>query len=401
MKVLSERFVGAFIASRGLYALANSAVPVLLAIAVASDGYDVTGIGIVLGIGALPGVVGALLAPQLLVQVSPKRMFASAALVWALVCAVFGWLARQGALPLPAYAAASFVLELVASLMYPSAGSYVVELVRHELLGAVNSLRAAVGGISAVLGPGLIAVVQSWLGAPVAWWTVCAIMVLSLLAQVTLPQGRRTTADGTGRVWGRSLRAAARRRGLLVVLVASGIWHLTVWGCFMTAVPVVLRDDYQALWFLGVSESLFAVGGIVGSLVPAPRSVPPPALCLLALLSFTPVPLGVVLGAPLWLVGLAVLVSSLVLASTAVAWETFLQSGTEREDLPSVLALDYLAGDGVAPVGYLLVPLAVSVLGVAAGVSALVGACAVALAGCLPWTRTAPARPSSVSEDRS
>ena len=58
----------------------------------------------------------------------------------------------------------------------------------------------------------------------------------------------------------RGLQAASRSRGVLVVLVASGVWHFTVWGSYMTLFPVVLRDEYQALWFIGVSESLFAVG---------------------------------------------------------------------------------------------------------------------------------------------
>lgn len=401
MKIFTDKFVSAFIISRGLYALANSAVPVLLAIAVASDGYDITGIGIVLGVGALPGIVGALLAPQLLVRVSPKHMFAGAALIWALICAIFGWFAMQGPLPLLAYAMTSFVLELVAALMYPSVGSYVVDLVQREHLKTVNSMRAVVSGVSAVLGPGLVAIVQSWLGVEMAWWTISGIMVLCLLSQVALPQGKRTAVDQSGRVWGRGLLTVRRQRGISVVLTASAIWHLTAWACFMTVVPVVLRDDYQTLWFVGVSESLFAIGGIIGSMIPSPRSVPPPTLCLVALLSFMPVPLGVVFGAPLWLVGLAVLVSSLVLASTAVAWETFLQSAVERQDLPSIFALDYLAGDGVAPIGYLFVPLVISATGITLGVTVLIGSAIIIIVGCLPWSRTVSLAARDTSEDES
>ena len=40
MKLMAEDYVVEFLVSRGLYVLANSAVPVLLAIAVASEGYS-------------------------------------------------------------------------------------------------------------------------------------------------------------------------------------------------------------------------------------------------------------------------------------------------------------------------------------------------------------------------
>ncbi len=167
------------------------------------------------------------------------------------------------------------------------------------------------------------------------------------------------------------------------MLVASGVWHFTVWGSYMTLFPVVLRDEYQALWFIGVSESLFAVGGIVGSLVRLPSHLSRPVLCLVALLSFVPVPVSVVLGAPLWLVAVSLFVSSAVIASTSVAWETFLQSRVERDALPSVFALDYLAGDGVAPLGYVAVPALAVWLGQGTCVLVAAGACVVVLLGCL------------------
>ena len=72
MKLLAEDHVVEFLVSRGLYVLANSAVPVLLAIAVASEGYSASGVGLVLGVGTLPGILGALLAPQMLVHVAPR-----------------------------------------------------------------------------------------------------------------------------------------------------------------------------------------------------------------------------------------------------------------------------------------------------------------------------------------
>ena len=74
------------------------------------------------------------------------------------------------------------------------------------------------------------------------------------------------------------------------------------------------------------------------------------------------------LGAPLWLVAVSLFASSVVIASTSVAWETFLQSRVERDALPSVFALDYLAGDGVAPLGYVAVPALAVWLGQDAGV---------------------------------
>lgn len=72
MKLMAEDYVVEFLMSRGLYVLANSAVPVLLAMAVASEGYSASGVGLVLGVGALPGILGALLAPQMLSTSAPR-----------------------------------------------------------------------------------------------------------------------------------------------------------------------------------------------------------------------------------------------------------------------------------------------------------------------------------------
>lgn len=383
MKLMAEDYVVEFLVSRGLYVLANSAVPVLLAIAVASEGYSASGVGLVLGAGALPGILGALLAPPMLVHVSPKTMFGGAAVAWLVICGGIAMLSRDGSVGLGVYVTVSFALEFVASIMYPTMGSYVADLVRPDVLDRMNSARAVVAGLCAVVGPGLIALIQSWRGVADAWWLVSLLMLVCLLSQIRLPKGRRT--EGADRVAAlkRGLQVAARSRGVLVVLVSSGVWHFTVWGSYMTIYPVVLRDDYRALWFIGVSESLFAVGGIVGSLLRVPSRLSRPVLCLVALLSFVPVPVGVVLGAPLWLVAVSVFVSSAIIASTAVAWETFLQSRVERDALPSVFALDYLAGDGTAPLGYVAVPALAVWLGQSAGVLTTAGICVVVVLGCL------------------
>lgn len=267
MKLMAEDYVVEFLVSRGLYVLANSAVPVLLAMAVASEGYSASGVGLVLGVGALPGILGALLAPQMLVHVSPKTMFGGAAAAWIVICGGIAMLSRAGSVGLGVYVTVSFTLEFVASIMYPTMGSYVADLVRPDLLDRMNSARAVVAGLCAVAGPGAIALVQSWRGVSDAWWLVSLLMLVCLLSQSRLPKGRRTGGADRVTALKRGLQAAARSRGVLVVLVASGVWHFTVWGSYMTLFPVVLRDEYQALWFIGVSESLFAVGGIVGSLV--------------------------------------------------------------------------------------------------------------------------------------
>ena len=114
MKLLVEDHVVEFLVSRGLYVLANSAVPVLLAIAVASEGYSASGVGLVLGVGALPGILGALLAPQMLVHVSPKTMFGGAAAAWVVICGGIAMLSRDGSVGLGVYVSVSFALDYLA-----------------------------------------------------------------------------------------------------------------------------------------------------------------------------------------------------------------------------------------------------------------------------------------------
>ena len=79
-----------------------------------------------------------------------------------------------------------------------------------------------------------------------------------------------------------------------------------------------------------------------------------------------------------------------MIASTSVAWETFLQSRVERDALPSVFALDYLAGDGIAPLGYVAVPALAMWLGQGAGVLTTAGVCVLVLLGCLWVSAVSP-----------
>ena len=64
--------------------------------------------------GALPGILGALLAPQMLVHVSPKTMFGGAAAAWIVICGGIAMLSRDGSVGLGVYVSVSFALDYLA-----------------------------------------------------------------------------------------------------------------------------------------------------------------------------------------------------------------------------------------------------------------------------------------------
>lgn len=369
-----------FLVSRGLYSLAASGVPALLTLVVAGSGFGVQGIGVVLGIGAIPGLVGSVVSPSLLRRATPRAVFAAASVMWIAICFVLGILSLRGDLDLWLYVVVSFALEFIASLMYPTMGSYVADLVPPTLLERVNSLRAVVSSTCSVLGPVLIVLVLAWGGAPTAWLGLSGILLVSLAAQVRLPPGLRTQVESNKVLWSRGIRQIRGNVPVLAVFISSGIWHLTIWSVYATVGPIVLRDDYSLLWAWGLFESLFAIGGILGSMLPVPKKFSPAISCLIALLCFIPVPVSLVFGVPIWIVGALVFISSAALANATIGWVTFLQTSFNRDDLPTIFALDYLVGDGFAPFGYLLIPVILELTGLNAGIYGLTGICLLVLA---------------------
>ena len=347
----------AYLLSRGLYSFAFAAVPVLLSISAAQDGYDSSEIGLILGLGALPAVFGGLLAPVLLYSISQRRLFSAITVMWIAVAGACALYAQGHRIPLPGYIGVSFFVELAGAVMIPTMGSFLPQIVGEGSLAKVNAIQSFALGICSAVGPAAVSVSIVLLDASSMWLMLAGLMALSLLLQRRLPDVAPTKPAGMLSNLLADGKYVVATRPLLYVIVGSALWHFVVWSLFMTQGPVAMRDQYGSSWAWGFLQSIFSVGSIVGSLITVPGRFRTARVCLLSLLPFCLVPVELALGAPLPVIGVSVALGSLAIAAASVRWSTALQRSVPSEHLAGVFAFDYVLSEGISPVGFILMPM--------------------------------------------
>lgn len=121
--------------------------------------------------------------------------------------------------------------------------------------------------------------------------------------------------------------------------------------------PWVLEHSYGALWAWGVIESGFAAGTILGGAVAARVTGPTATMCIGSLFPLLMVLVGLALGWNVWVLVALTCLAGAALTVAEVHWMTRIQEDVAEDMTPGVLSLDYLLSEGLAPLGYLLVPL--------------------------------------------
>ena len=264
----------------------------------------------------------------------------------------------------------------------PALQSYISQIVETEELHSANALFTAVMGTCSAVGPLLVAVLtlRPMPGA-LAWFALSAVMTASVLMQRALPPGSSAATDSKDSMGSKESgvfkqlrdgwRYFIRLRPIVAVVAVSALWHITVWTLFMTEVPTMLSLDYRAVWAWGVLQSVFSVGSIVGSLIALPSAWPLVATCLLSLLPLCVLPLAMVMHAPLWVVFVLCGLGSLSIAASGITWMTAIQRTVAPHRIASVFAYDYMMSEGLAPLGYLVIPPLVAVMGTRPAISGI------------------------------
>ncbi|WP_255574503.1 MFS transporter [Austwickia sp. TVS 96-490-7B] len=357
-----------FLVSRGVYTIAISGLPALLAVSVVSQGGGPGELGVVLGIGALPAILGAIASPAVLRRFDQRALFQASCVVWVGGCLTVGLLELTRGVSYFVYVLVTFCLELVAAMLYGAIGSYLPSIVPEGKLQEANGVKSTVFGLAGVAGP-LIAVPVTASGdggRSAAWFGVAALMFLGMLCQTQLPSGRR--ADGlsgeVGNPFSSSWGYLRRCPGMLVVIFYSAIWHVLGWSCYLVGIPVLLRQNYDSLWAWGVMQAFVSGGVVIGGLVAVMYKASTGRVCITSLLPLLLLVLMVATSAPLWSVTLMSAVSGVGLSVGGVHWATRVQREVPEVLIPAVFSLEYVMSEGVGPVGYLGVPLVMSVFGV-------------------------------------
>lgn len=374
-----NRHFGWFLFSRGLYALADSSLPALLAVSVVTQGGRVSDLAWVLGVGAVPAVAGSLFTPGLLRHVTQKTLFQWTCLAWGVITLIVGILDLFHMVSLWVFIAVSFLLELVASTLYPAIGSYLPQIVEEKDLKRANSQRAVVVGAVGVAGPALASALAVFGSRWLAWACLAALMGAAFLAQTGLAPGAKAPGGEQGIVQNLSIgwRFFRASPGLVAIVLYSGLWHLLAWSAYMVAGPWVLEANYGALWSWGVLESLFAVGLILGGLLAERVRGATQVVCVGSLLPILVLLLALAWHWPLWsLFGIAG-ISGAALTVAGVHWATRVQAETPEEMIAATFSFDYLLSEGLAPLGYLVMPMMFAMVSVDLALIAVAALCLV------------------------
>ncbi len=358
--------LASFLVSRSAYVLGAGGAPVLLTLTTLHGGGSLSSLAFVLGAGALPSIFGALVSKWISDRITTRGLLVVTTFVWVAAALGTGVLSMFDALSIAWLCVVSFVIELSAALQYPSLGSYLPRIVQESDLERANSARAFCTGTAGIVGPAMFSVLATVMPVWVGWVVLAVILLLSALPLRRLPRGESFEADEVG-VW-QDLRAGWTyfwsSGGLWVVVVTSGVWHFFGWAVLTVTGPVILRDGFGNVAAWGWLQSALAAGSLCGAL--AAGRLRTSHVARWALLSLAPaLVLGLVLSfeaALGWVLVLAA-VSGAAMSAAGVLWASAVQRDVPPERLGQVFGFDYLFSEAINPIGLLLVPVMVSIVG--------------------------------------
>ncbi len=355
-----------FLISRSVYSLCLAGLPALLIVSTVKQGGTSDTLGMVLGVGALPAVLGALFSPKILQKVSQRGLFISTSIAWCFIAIFMSGASYFEFRSRAILIVVSFLLELIGSVFYPSIGSYLPQIVSKDLLKTANSTRAAVGNALGVLGPILFTVIATEGSLTGSWLLIAILMLVALATQCKLPAGRLVSPLAPGGILAEArsgLRIFFGNETIRTVVLFSGLWHLVVWSTYMVAGPLLMQRWHSSLAWWGWIEGAFALGTVLGSVGARRVRGDVMYLCVLGMFPQAILLAMLAMGSPVWTLLLMSLISGLSLAAGGVLWITWVQSSLDDEEIPSVLSWDYLFSEGLAPIGYLVAPVVISVIG--------------------------------------
>ncbi|MEO3778260.1 MFS transporter [Micromonospora sp. B11E3] len=343
--------------------LGDNVTPAILALAVIDAGWASSGIGLVLSAAMVPKI--AMFAfGGLLGDVRDRRTIMAAASVLAGAAQALTVVCFALHLPLWTVVAAQAGYGVATAFLRPAASAYLPAVVSQGALARANGLLGSASGLTAVGGPAVGALLVLFVS-PVVGLAVDALSFLFSAALLFgLPASRGPAS--TKRTWSmitEGVRELLSRRWLAVETVASCLMLLLVTSPFFVLGPQLAeRMSGATAWPLALAA--FGVGQIGGSVLGGWGRIDRPMLLAgagVALLSLPPVVL--VLG-----LGLSALVMAQVGVGVALGFYNVVMTTAIQRDVPGsvlsrVVSVNYLASFGLAPLGYLLAPVAAGWLG--------------------------------------
>lgn len=324
-------------------------------------------LGLVLAVRSFVGLAVILYGGVLADRFRRTRVMAVADLLRGLAGLALAFLPFNS--PLWYWAALAAVIGVGSGIFRPAYSVVIASLLPENELEAGNALRNLTLRAALIIGPSVGAFLIVSVGVHLAFLIDAATFLVSLLTLLGIREPAYASSASRRHAVREVLegvRAVRERPWIGAVIVSGTLQVLLVLAPMTVMLPIVLRGRGHAETF-GVLVALRSLGGLVGSLLAAQwRPRLPGLVAMCATLTLAAQLSCFLLPVPLWIFGLAMIISGFGPPMFLVYWPTALQRSVPIQLRGRVFALDELGAYTLEPVGFALAPLAIAAFGVAA-----------------------------------
>lgn len=348
-------------------AFGNGITPVVLPLLLLGSGRPAVDLGWVLSAQSAGLILFVVAGGFIADKVDRVTQMAASDIVRLLATLLLAITARHD--QLGALMAITFVLGIGAAMFEPASRALLPSLVPDADLQAANGLNTATNRTALIIGPPVGAFLVTALSAEVAFAIDSGTFLISVLALVSLRQGKGRRMP---RLSSRSplsealdgIRTVRAQPWAAAVILQGAVQVLLVHAPLTVLAPLVLRGRGE-LTAYGWVLSLQTVGALAGALL-AGRWQPkePGTVALLAMLGGIPALVGLVAGFPIPLLAAMMIFYGAGGSLFAVLWASALQRRMPHSVLARVVSLDYVGQLGLEPVGLAITAPFVAVVGV-------------------------------------
>jgi MFS family permease len=349
---------------------ATSLTPVALTLFLLDTQGGVAVLGLVLGSRTAGFVVGAVIG-GMVTDGYPRRTVltvASAVRGTAILASVAAF-----TVSVPAICAAILVAGIGEGVFRGAYQALIGEVVAEPDRQRANALSTLSSRLMLVGGPTLAALLYVAVGGSVTLVATGLLWLGSAGLALLLPRGERPPSNDARRRpfadYAEVLREVGRHRWFVAGLCALVVWLALGFAVQQLTLPVVSRGELGGDTFLGIALGCYSAGAVAGALLMSRWTPSRPgtvAFLGLSLYGLVPLALTVPSVSPEWgaaLVLLAYFVGGIGIEAFNIPWFSAIQREVPPERMGRLFSFDFMVSHGVAPLGLILLPLALTTVG--------------------------------------
>jgi hypothetical protein len=250
----------------------------------------------------------------------------------------------------------------------PAAGRLLPEVVPDLHLERANGYYNSAVNFGMVFGPilggFLVAAGDSAIGLVIDATTFLLSAVILFGIRGTVKAGKSHGTSSTLQQMIEGWNALLSQRWLLVVILASGVFHLLALSAVFALGPAYAEHHLNGASGWGILVAAFGAGGITGGLISTRfRTASPGIAILVSLIALSSQPFVLASGLPYVAILVWQFLNGIALAFFSVVYGTATQRYVPRETLGRVGSFDEILTSALMPLGYLLLGFAATVIG--------------------------------------